>query len=183
MVDVEADIAQRKATLQAMISKMSSEEKDNLILEMVERNPSMVFDLVKTPAPQQGYHPPPSANQPSWCICSHCREMPTLPERKCCNKQPEFCISEITVLRQVCLDDTILAISRAYRNDMLATQDDDDFNKSNRHAAYRMFILWQYGRLGAGDRRVIPSCCTWKIRDKYPDQFGQYTGFLPSRFA
>lgn len=81
------------------------------------------------------------------------------------------------------LDEAVLAIARMYRRDLLVIEDEEDINKSNRHAAYRQFVLWQYGRLGAGQRRVIPSCCVWKIRDKYPDQFSQYKGYIPSRLG
>jgi hypothetical protein len=81
------------------------------------------------------------------------------------------------------LDEAVLALARMYRRDVLVVDDEVDLRKANRHAGYRQFVLWQHGRLGVGDRRVIPSCCVWKIRDKYPDMFGQYTGFIPSRLV
>jgi hypothetical protein len=52
-----------------------------------------------------------------------------------------------------------------------------DDNSNRRQAAYSEFVLMHYGRQGTGKRRVIPSCCIWKIRDKYPDRYNQYRGF------
>ena len=81
----------------------------------------------------------------------------------------------------------VLRLARNYRNDMQALpreeDPDGDEHRAMRHAAYRQFVLWQSGYLGKGDRRVIPSCCTWKIRDRFPDPFGQYTGFKPNRLV
>ena len=83
----------------------------------------------------------------------------------------------------VVLDSAVLPIARNFRNDVYALpqEEEADENKAMRHAAYRQFVLWQFGKLGTGDRSVIPSCCIWKIRDKYRDPFDQYTGFHPSR--
>ena len=47
-----------------------------------------------------------------------------------------------------------------------------------RHGCYRQFICWQHCGLGEGIRRVTPNCCVWKIRAKYPEPSGQYTGFM-----
>ena len=70
-----------------------------------------------------------------------------------------------------------------YRNDIFAlhAEDNDDINKAFRHASYRQFILWQFGRLIAGDRHVIPSCVVCRIRQTYPSELGVYTGYRPGR--
>jgi len=81
------------------------------------------------------------------------------------------------------LDDAVLAIARMYHQDILALPDDPDLVTLNLHTSYRQFVSWQHDRLGAGVRRVIPSCYVWRFRDKFPDTFGQYKDFVPSRLV
>ncbi|XP_078701711.1 uncharacterized protein LOC144927847 [Branchiostoma floridae x Branchiostoma belcheri] len=119
-----------------------------------------------------------------WCTCHHCREMPTDQERICCGGGPDSCVSTLPDMDLYILDPGTLWFARNYRNDMLALQDAQEpgaDNREFRHAAYRHYVLWQYGRLGEGNRVVIPSCCVWRIRDTYPDPHNHYTGYIANR--
>ena len=69
-----------------------------------------------------------------------------------------------------------MEIAIRYRNDVLTQPQDNDYNRRHLYAAYRQYILWVNGQLGAGNRRVIP--CVWRIREKYSDMSGHYVGFL-----
>ncbi len=78
-------------------------------------------------------------------------------------------------LANLILDPLVLHIFRMYRADL--------FPLRNLHAAFRCYILWEYGQLRVGDRRVIPSCVVSKIRDRYPDPYNNYRGFARVRFG
>ena len=50
-------------------------------------------------------------------------------------------------------------------------------NRAYRFAAYKLYVWWVYGYLGKGQRKVIPSCVIWAIRDRFPEPDGLYVSF------
>ena len=77
---------------------------------------------------------------------------------------------------QVITDSFVVALWNLFEWEYEGGNNEED-NKARRHGAYRAFVAWQYGQLGQGNRVVIPSCCVWAIRNRYPSASGQYTGF------
>uniref|UniRef100_A0A668A4C7 P2X purinoreceptor 7 intracellular domain-containing protein n=1 Tax=Myripristis murdjan TaxID=586833 RepID=A0A668A4C7_9TELE len=161
---------------------MTLEEHRELTSQLLERQPGLVFDTLAMY--QRRHGAPPFAGVPGvpWCTCGNFRDMPTDLERKCCGQDPKNCVSLLPHFSQYCLTEGFLHIHRQYREDITvlgqASGPGDD-NREYRYAAYRHFIYWQHGSLGQGNRRVIPSCCVWRIRDRFPDPQGHYTGFVP----
>lgn len=85
-------------------------------------------------------------------------------------------VSPPTSCSETVLDREVLTIAIRARCDIRAENADYEMN-SFRKAAYRQFILWKYGKLGKGNRRVCPSCVVRLVRQTYPALDGQYMGF------
>lgn len=166
---------------------------------VLHHQPGLVFDILSqleptlpgpAPAPTQapdpapGPAPAPGPHALRWCVCLNCRDMDTDIEKVCCRQPPDQCVSKFAYMTYYVLEEGVLRLARTFFNDMLAlteTPEPGEEMRQFRHAAYRQYVMWQYGRLGAGKRVVVPSCCVWRIRDKYPDPRARYTGFKPSR--
>ena len=132
-----------------------------------------------SPEPQPG----PSTQLPSWCKCGRCRQMPTALEQQCCRKTrgPCITITASTDLNAAVLNEVMLVVCIRDRNDVFVLNDNPAAHDTLRNMAYRRFILWKYGHLGVGNRRVIPSCVVRGIRTKYPAPNNIYVGYIPSR--
>ena len=72
----------------------------------------------------------------------------------------------------------MLKLNDSFQQDIFGFPQDVDQNRGFRHAAYQSFVLWRHRRLGAGNCLVVPSCCVVAIRQKFPDPFGNYTGYI-----
>ncbi|KAL7403029.1 hypothetical protein ABVT39_023369 [Epinephelus coioides] len=161
---------------------MDVEEWRDLGRELFAREPGLVFDVLMIRQRRNGAPPPAGLPDVPWCTCGKCRDIPTDREKLCCGQDPANCISLLPHLSIYCLDEGNLRIHRQYRDDVLVAEnarEPGDDNRKYRYAAYRQSIFWQHGALGRGVQLVIPSCCVWSIRDRYPDPHGQYTGFIP----
>lgn len=85
-------------------------------------------------------------------------------------------VTSYEMFRNVVLDREVLNIAIWAWCDIRAEVADFEMN-SYRKAAYRQYILWKYGKLGKGNRRVCPSCVVRLVRQTYPAPDGQYMGF------
>nr|XP_055041339.1 P2X purinoceptor 7-like [Misgurnus anguillicaudatus] len=179
---IEGYQRQRREATERLLQDMTLDDHRRLTAGMLERQPGLIFDLLFTHQQRHGAYTSAEVPGLPWCTCSHCRDMPTDRERKCCGQDPVHCVSLLPHFTQYCLDEGYLRIHRQYREDLTAfgnVREPGDDNREYRHAAYRHFIFWQHGALGQGNRRVIPSCCVSRIREKFPDPHGQYTGYIP----
>ncbi|XP_071160816.1 P2X purinoceptor 7-like [Mytilus edulis] len=110
-----------------------------------------------------------------WCECGNCQEMPSLEENVCCrvsdlvlpNLEDHNCITMHHSYDTLILNSDVLAL--AYIQMMI----------HSRLVAYRQFICWMLKgeNLGKGRRVVIPSCVVKDIRDSFPENNNDYTGF------
>ena len=142
---------------------------------MFEDRRSLLWDILNNEYfPRQNEPSHTHFPTPEWCKCKRCREMPTSKERKCCKRSN--CLTMDQTFYEICLNGTTLEVAINSQCDIRVDTPRQDA-RTMRHMAYRQFVMWQHGPLGAGNRVVIPACCVWRIRGKYPSPDGHYTGY------
>ncbi|KAI4895801.1 hypothetical protein NFI96_004493 [Prochilodus magdalenae] len=155
------------AEREKILVKLTFEELEDVVRTLLNRVPRLVFDILDTFESRSDAWSPPNPDLP-WCRCGKCREMPTEEERRCCGQEPEYCVSTLRHFSYLCLDEGVLM--RDVRDQRAQFRNWQD---GYRRAAYRRYTDSKYGPLGPGNRVAIPSCCVWRIRDKYPDPKGK----------
>ena len=128
---------------------------------------------------------PPEGDNGFSCNCGRCVEMPTDREQLCCRSRSRgrcVLVTASTVMARTIMDQVTLEVAVQTNNIVYADRDDHHQNVNLRHMAYRQYVIWYYGKLGAGNRVVVPSCVVTEIRRRYPSADGHYTGFIPSVF-
>ena len=153
------------------MKKLSEVEKETLLIRVLSQGRGSVEyarDLLTGANDPESEPPEPENDAERWCICGVCRRMQDEQENVCCQKRT--CVTSHVMFNTTCLDREVLQL--AIRADY-STQ-------SYRKAAYRQHTLWKYGKLGRGNRKILPSCVVTTIRQAYPAPNGNYMGFRRS---
>ncbi|XP_071831809.1 uncharacterized protein [Apostichopus japonicus] len=172
-IDESAGSISHEANIQRYVKGLSRERLEDVATELLRRQPEALSDFT----PPQTTRENQPTEIPLWCKCTKCSPMPTIIENKCCCRRIGDCITESQAFRDICLNVNVLSVNMQVREDELANEENRS-NSNYRHYSYRNYIYWKFGRLGRGNRLVIPACCVIKIRQRFPSADGQYKGFI-----
>lgn len=114
--------------------------------------------------------------------------MPKEIENLCCHEQTEVfshkkdypCITKHPGFAEICLARYMLDVVYVhYRRDYgKRGVHPKALHRRFRYTAYRQFVMWTWGRLGPDVRVPIPSCVVNCIRQAFPSEGQDYTGFM-----
>ena len=90
------------------------------------------------------------------------------------------CITRTEVFTQTCMSPCVLRAALNRTAEHVFNFNPQHQPDNYRHVAYQQYVYYAYGWLGPKERRALPACACWAIRDAYPSANGVYRGF---RFA
>ena len=73
-----------------MIENLDQEAMRRLLRDLAERQPALLLDVWEQQPQAEG---PARQEQPHWCTCGKCTEMPTVEEELCCRGGQDDCLS------------------------------------------------------------------------------------------
>ena len=155
---------------------LSQDEREKLLIHVLSQGRGSLEyarDLLASASDLQSQPPEPENGEDSWCICRVCRRMQDEQENVCCRKRT--CVTSYVMFNNISLDRGVLELAIRTRCDIRADLPDYS-TQSYRKAAYRQYT----GKLGRGNRRILPSCGVTMIRQSYPAPYGRYMGYRQS---
>ena len=92
------------------------------------------------------------------------------------------CVLMCEEFQTLCLDKVILNNGLTGLHETRGDPIEDNFpNRSLRYTTYKEFIWWVFKKLRKGNRRLIPLCALWKIRELYPEADENYVMYLEGK--
>ncbi|XP_066465700.1 P2X purinoceptor 7 [Tiliqua scincoides] len=119
---------------------------------------------------------PSFRERPSWCCCGKCRPAQSYLEQLCCRRKDGACVTVSALFEQLVLSRSTLEFVLLYKEPLLDLKT-ESLNKQLRHCSYNQYIHWRFGDDDLEKRAVIPNCCRWRIREAFPSETGEYSGF------
>lgn len=135
--------------------------------------------LQPTVDPDAEPEPGPKPCAPAWCKCGCCRPCVLPQEELCCRTGAGACVASSAPFEQLVLRRSLLEAVLLYQNPLSGAGPGQA--AALRHCAYRRYVSWRMGLPPTDAHPVVPSCCVWRIRERYPSPDGQYSGFTPVR--
>ena len=171
-----------------MVGTLTSDQQQKILVELLQDRGGVELARSMLQRAESGHQEPPDegpsapqADPPgqdnlNWCRCGKCRPLENPVERIFC-KIPT-CVTTTETFHDVVLNRHVLSVCIIDRRDYM--QEDAAYEPSDyRKAAYRQYSLYSHGYLGRGNRKTIPSCVVWRVRDQYPAPDNNYLGFRP----
>nr|XP_019922745.2 P2X purinoceptor 7 [Crassostrea gigas] len=161
--------------LMAAVDNMSQDQMRAVLKASIAAGPEYMQRFVMGQQQATGQVSGSSNSNVPWCSCGVCHIIDDPRMNICCRQSP--CITSKPEFRNLCLRHDVLEVANIL-NWSYRTNQDPSFSMSTfRNQAYRNFILWQHGRLGAGRRIPVPACVCRTVRQRFPEPNGQYTGY------
>ncbi|XP_071839710.1 uncharacterized protein [Apostichopus japonicus] len=152
----------RDEVILTFLQDLDRSSLEEIAAQLLRRNPGAYQDIITRQANDDVSASLQVEEAPSWCVCGNCHDMNSAIEQRCCGNR-NICLATQGIFSEICLNGNILDVAMRANEDTFADTPDRS-NANFRYYAYRQYIYWQHGRLGAH-------------RERYPSADGRYKGF------